>query len=98
MKCLLWPHHIIIMCCLCQPHFPQVHALHYARRRDDDIEQRLAQVERGARAARLELAALSQRQKKADERDQELGLKTDQLEESIASLEAHVMAHSEVRA
>lgn len=67
-------------------------------RRDDDIEQRLAQVERGARGARLELAALSQRQKKADERGRELGHKTDQLEQCIASLEAHVMAYSEVRA
>ena len=78
--------------------YPQLHASHMARRQDDAIEQRLAQVERGARAARLELAALSQRQKKADERNQELGHKMDQLEEHVDSLEAHAATDSEVRA
>ena len=89
-------HHILLVI---KPNLPSTfNVLHISSRRDDDIEQRLAVVERGARGARLELAALSQRQKKADERGQELGHKTDQLEQCFALLEAHVMAHSEVRA
>ena len=72
--------------------------MHMTRRRDNELEQRLAVVERSAHGARLELAALSDRQKKAVKREEALRQKMGQLERYSASLEAHAMAQSEVQA
>ena len=87
-------HHVLLV----SAHLSSFRASPLPRSRDNDIEQRLAQVERGARGARFELAALSQHQKKADERDQELGHRMDQLAQRVDSLEARVVAHSVVMA